>query len=373
MNDARDLKALRARIDEIDQSLIALFEARMDCAREVAAYKMENNMPILDTAREAQVIASRVERLQDASLADAAQALFAQLMALSRAEQQKCIARGAGGDVPIAYCGVPGAYGDEACVGFFGERCNRLQKGSFEEVFRAVTKGEARFGVVPIENSSAGSVSENYDLLGRYGCSIVGEYILPVRHCLLGVAGAKIEDITAVYSHDQALMQCARFLDKHPDWQRMPYYNTAASAKMVAETGDVSRAALASHLAAREYGLCILREEVNTRTDNFTRFVVVSAQMEAAPEADKATLTFTLRHQRGTLHRALACFVALGMNLMRIESRPNNASWEYRFYVDLVGNVAPRYMDVLLESLKADCLDCRLLGIYRAHGGQEHA
>lgn len=369
----KDLQTLRAEIDAIDTQLVKLFEARMACARGVADYKMANHLPILDTSREKQVIASRVARLEDASLAGATQKLFEELMALSRAEQQKRIAQTPGEKSGIAYCGVPGAYGDEACVGFFGEDCRRISKGSFEDVFRAVTSGEARYGVLPIENSSAGSVNDNYDLLGRYGCHIVGEYILPVRHCLLGVPGAKEEEIAVVYSHEQALTQCAQFLDEHASWRRIPYYNTAASAKMVAEAGDRTQAALASRLAAKYYGLEILREGVNTRTDNFTRFIIVSAQPEPVEAPDKATITFTLRHERGTLHRALACFVALGMNMMRIESRPNEVSWEYRFYVDLSGNVSPKYMDVLLESLRADCIDCRLLGVYCANGGQTHA
>lgn len=365
----KDLQTLRGEIDAIDTQLVKLFEARMACSRGVADYKMANNLPILDTSREAQVIASRVAKLEDTSLAGATQKLFEEIMAISRAEQQMRIAQTPNANSKIAYCGVPGAYGDEACVGYFGEDCQRIAKGSFEDVFKAVTSGEARFGVLPIENSSAGSVNENYDLLGRYGCHIVGEYILPVRHCLLGVHGAAEADIKTVYSHDQALTQCAQFLDAH-DWQRIPYYNTAASAKMVAEKGDKTQAALASRLAAKYYGLEIIREGVNTRSDNFTRFIIVSSQPESVEEADKATITFTLRHERGTLHRALACFVALGMNMMRIESRPNEVSWEYRFYVDLSGNVSPKLMDVLLESLRADCIDCRLLGVYRANGGQ---
>ena len=142
---------------------------------------------------------------------------------------------------------------------------------------------------------------------------------------------------------------------------------------MIAETSDPTRAALASKLAANYYGLEVLREGVNTRADNFTRFIVVAAQPKADEQADKATITFTLRHEPGTLHRALACFVALGMNMMRIESRPEATNWEYRFYVDLSGDVSQKRIDVLLDSLRADCTECRLLGVYRANGGQAHA
>lgn len=365
----KDLGVLRGEIDAIDTQLIALFEARMACARQVAAYKQERQMPIFDAAREAQVVATRVEKLRDKQLAPEAQALFEELMRLSRQVQACELAHKAPPDAPIAYCGVAGAYGDEACVALFGKDSKRLPLGRFEEVFIAVTSGQARFGVVPIENSSAGSVTDNYDLLGRYDCHIIGEYVLPVHHCLLALPGVKEEDIEEVYSHEQALRQCSEFLDAHPQWKKMPYYNTAASAQKIAQSGNRHHAALASRLAAEEYGLAVLQEGVNTKKDNFTRFVVVSNHAYVSEDADKATLTFTLRHERGSLHRALACFVALGMNLMRIESRPNTSSWEYRFYVDVTGNVSAHYMDVLLEALRADCLDCRLLGSYRAAGG----
>lgn len=369
----KDLNTLRGEIDAIDTQLVELFEQRMHCARGVAEYKIKNNLPVLDASREEQVIASRVDKLKDPKLTHATQTFFSDMMAISRAQQQDYIVKTMGEQKPvIAYSGVAGAYGDEACVGYFGEDSIRLSLSGFEAVFHAVSDGRARFGVVPLENSFSGSVTENYDLLGRYGCKIVGEYLLPVRHCLLGLAGTDLDEVKHVYSHEQGLMQCKEYLDQYA-WQRMPYYNTAASAKMVSEGGDNTVVAIASSLAARAYGLEVLAEGINTKSDNFTRFVVVSAAGEVVPQADKATVAFTLRHERGTLHRALACFVALGMNLMRIESRPIQTNWQYRFYVDVVGNVSQRYMDVLLESLMADTSDCRLLGVYCAAGGLAHA
>lgn len=368
-----DLQTLRGEIDTIDRQMVALFEKRMACARGVAAYKLAHDMPVLDASREEQVLASRAAMLEDPALAAPLQALYRHIMALS-SDSQREILREAGPQA-VAYSGVPGAYAEEALIGYFGEAAERLPCRGFAQVFSAVAEGRARYGVVPLENSSAGSVFDVYDLLGKYDLRIVGEQLVHVRHCLLGLPGARIEGITRVYSHAQGLMQCAEYLDAHPDWERAAQYNTAGSAQRVRDEGEARYAAIASRLAARCYGLEVLQADIHSFDQNYTRFVVVAGANEPfVPDADKATLTFTLRHERGTLHRALACFVALGMNLTRIESRPiPQMNWEYRFYVDVEGKVGDRYMNVLRESLLADCVDCRLLGIYRAARGMRHA
>ena len=221
-----------------------------------------------------------------------------------------------------------------------------------------------------MENSSSGSVNTVYDLMGRYSCHIVGEQLVRVEQCLLGLPGAKIEDITTVFSHEQGFAQCPVFLGQHPDWKTTPYFNTAISAKHVAELGDPHNAAIASRLAAKHYGLSILAPDIHSFDGNHTRFIVVSSSPEPIGVPDKATLTFTLRHERGTLMRALSSFVAMGMNLTHIESRPlHNNNWEYCFYVDLTGNVSENNLNVLMESLAKDCENCRLLGAYRAAKG----
>ena len=370
---SEDLGTLRSRIDEIDRQMVRLFEARMEAAKGVADYKIDHSMPVLDAAREEAVLASRAEMLANPALSGELASLYRHIMALSRAEQQEILlSRGA---QAAAYSGVPGAYAEEALIDYFGEAKERLQCRGFAEVFEAVAAGRARYGVVPLENSSAGSVFDVYDLLGRCNLRIVGEQMVHVRHCLLGLPGAKLEEITRVYSHAQGLMQCAEFLDAHPNWERAAQYNTAGSARRVQEEGDARHAAIASRLAAECYGLEVLKEDIQTFDQNYTRFVIVAGEHEPFhSEADKATLTFTLRHERGTLHRALACFVALGMNLTRIESRPiPGMNWEYRFYVDVEGKVSERYMDVLKESLLEDCVECRLLGVFRAARGRQHA
>jgi chorismate mutase/prephenate dehydratase len=397
-DDHDDLRTLRDGIDEVDAELTRLFERRMELARQVGEYKRERALPVTDPEREQEVLAERAARLRDERLAAPARVFFETLMRLSREEQRRVPSRETPG-AAVAYQGVPGAFGHQAALQYIGERLrpddceDRREHGregaaeahggesdgtlpcrTFEDVVKAVLSGEATCGVLPLENSSAGGISDVYDLLGAHGCAIVGEVMTPVAHCLLGVPGAKLSDIQMVYSHEQGFLQCRAYLTGHADWRQTPYFNTAISAQYVAEQGDPHNAAIASRLAAACYGLDVLAEDIHTQANNATRFVVVAiGPQEADTTANKATLAFSLRHERGTLHRALAAFVALGMNLTRIESRPiQGQSWEYRFYVDIEGRLTPEKLSVLVEALEADCVDCRLLGHYpatrRPHG-----
>ena len=330
-------------------------------------------MDILDSSREQAVLDSRAARVSEDALRQPAIELFRELMRLSREEQRRCL-DALNTSKAVAYCGVPGAFSESAVVGFFGEDCERVHFRTFEEVFAAVAQGQVKYGVVPVENSSSGSVNDVYDLLGKYACHIVGEQLVRVEHCLLGVPGATLSDVKTVFSHEQGFAQCPRFLAEHPDWVKTPYFNTAIAAQHVAELGDRHNAAIASRLAAKHYGLSILAEGIHSNDSNHTRFYIVSATPTSIGVPDKATLTFTVRHERGTLMRALSSFVAMGMNLTHIESRPlRDASWEYCFYVDLTGNVSEGNLRILLESLQADTENCRLLGAYQAAREQGHA
>ena len=364
----KDLSSCRAEIDAIDRQIVALFEQRMHVARDVAGYKHAHHLDILDASREQAVLLSRADMTAEEPLKASVVELFRELMRLSRQEQRRYL------DTltqtqRVAYNGVPGAFSESAVVGFFGEDSDRVCFKTFEEIFAAVADGSVKYGVLPVENSSSGSVNTVYDLMGRYSCHIVGEQLVRVEQCLLGLPGAKIEDITTVFSHEQGFAQCPVFLGQHPDWKTTPYFNTAISAKHVAELGDPHNAAIASRLAAKHYGLSILAPDIHSFDGNHTRFIVVSSSPEPIGVPDKATLTFTLRHERGTLMRALSSFVAMGMNLTHIESRPlHNNNWEYCFYVDLTGNVSENNLNVLMESLAKDCENCRLLGAYKAAG-----
>ena len=364
----KDIAQCRAEIDAIDAQLVALFERRMQIARDVAAYKHENRMDILDASREQAVLRSRAALVSEDALKQPAVALFRELMRISREEQRRWL-DALNDTTLVAYSGVPGAFSESAVVGFFGENCQRVNFKTFDEVFAAVADGRVKYGVVPVENSSSGSVNTVYDLMGQYSCHIVGEQLVRVEHCLLGVPGATLEDVTTVYSHEQGFAQCPVFLSQHPDWVTTPYFNTAIAAKHVAELGDRHNAAIASRLAARHYGLSILAPDIHSFDGNHTRFIVVSSSPTSIGIPDKATITFAVRHERGTLMRTLSSFVAMGMNLTHIESRPlHNNNWEYCFYVDLTGNVSEDSLRVLMESLDADCEHCRLLGAYKAAG-----
>ncbi len=368
----RDLENCRQEIDEIDAELVRLFERRMGVCRDVALYKQAHYMDILNAAREEAVLKSRAQQAGDPALAQSVMALFTEIMRLSREEQRRYLEEQTE-TKRIAYSGVPGAYSECAVVGFFGDDCERVNFKTFEEVFAAVADGKARYGVVPVENSSSGSINDVYDLLGKYACHIVGEQLVRVEHCLLGVPGAKVDEITQVFSHEQGFAQCPKFLGEHPAWVTTPYFNTAIAARHVAEMGDKHCAAIASRLAAKHYGLEILAPDIHTFDGNHTRFIIVSASPTPIGIPDKATVTFTLRHERGTLMRALSSFVAMGMNMTHIESRPlHNSNWEYCFYVDLTGNLRDSNLGVLMGSLQGDCENCRLLGVYQAAREDAH-
>lgn len=362
----KDLTQCRAELDAIDSQIVALFEERMRVSRDVALYKYAHHMNILDASREDTVLKSRAAQIQEDMLRQPAMQLFRELMRLSREEQRRVLDE-MNETQTVAYMGIPGAFGESAVVGFFGDDCPRSHYKTFEEVFAAVADGSAKYGVLPVENSSSGSITTVYDLLGKYACHIVGEQLVRVEQCLLALPGATLEDIRTVYSHEQGFAQCPVFLGEHPDWEQKPYFNTAIAAQHVSELGDKANAAIASRLAAKHYGLNVLAPDIHSVKGNHTRFIVVSASPRSIGLPDKATLTFTVRHERGTLMRALSSFTAMGMNLTHIESRPlKDVSWEYRFYVDLAGNVSEESLHLLMSSLTADCENCRLLGAYRA-------
>jgi len=265
-------------------------------------------------------------------------------------------------EMKIAYQGIEGSYTSEAARAFFGPDAYLLPCETFEDVFGAVTGGKCASGIVPVENSITGSVVQNYDLLDAYKCFVTGETILAVDHVLLGLPDATPDGIKKVYSHEQGLLQCAGFLDGHREWERVPYLNTAVAAKYIAGQGDKTLAAIASRYAGERYGLSVLAEGISGNPNNSTRFFAVSAQ-KGAGEGNKASLLFTVRHEKGSLARALVLLSDL--NLTRIESRPSPyTNWEYRFYVDLEGDLAR--LSAILAGLSAYCTTVRLLGIYQS-------
>ena len=236
----RDLEDCRKEIDEIDAEIVKLFERRMNVSHDIALYKQAHYMDILNPAREDAVLRSRAHQAASPELAQSVMSLFGEIMRLSREEQRRYLEAQTETRL-IAYSGVPGAYSESAVVGFFGEECERVNYKTFEEVFLAVADGKARYGVVPVENSSSGSVNDVYDLLGKYACHIVGEQLVRVEHCLLGIPGAKVEDIQTVFSHEQGFAQCPAFLGEHPDWVKTPY-STRLSPQSMSRRWGISTA-----------------------------------------------------------------------------------------------------------------------------------
>ena len=380
-----ELKALRDQIDGIDKDLLTLFARRMEVTQKVGEYKLGAGIPVLDAQREQEVLDSKAA-LAPQSIQSEARTLFETIMALSRRQQRRLVP----GDQPdfltylaqksqaakrvenprVLYQGVPGAYAEEAAAAYFGEDCQRKNLPAWEDVFAALQRGEADYGVVPIENSSTGSINQVYDLLAKYEHFIVGEVKLRIDHCLMAPAGVALEDVKEVYSHEQGLFQCAPYLASHPDWKQTALSNTAAAAQFVAASKK-PYAAIGSERCAQLYGLTVLARHISQAQANYTRFVVVSPRMELDESRDKISALFTLPHQVGTLHQIMAVFAVSGLNMMKLESRPIlEKSWEYRFFVDFSGNLLSPGMDLVLREMIECSTGFRVLGNYRS--GEEN-
>ena len=383
-----ELEEYRRQIDEIDAQLVELFLKRMDVTGRVGAYKQAHGVPVLDAEREKQVVAAKTALTDDpARRADVA-GLYESILAISRRQQRQLVREGAedpgyaaylaalgAARAPVehprvVYQGEPGAYSEEAAAGFFGPGVAAKGLPWFEDAFLALKNGEADYAVLPIENSSTGSIRQVYDLLAQYAYHIVGEWQVRVEHCLMALPGVRLEEIRTVYSHEQGLMQCEKFLDAHPGWQRIPTLDTAGSAKQVAGAGERTAAAICSRRSAEIYGLEILAEKVNYNDKNQTRFVVVSPYMEHRPGANKVSAVFRLPHQSGSLHEILTIFSVQGLNLLKLESRPiPGRGWEYLFFLEFSGDLSAPGMDGVLHELSQLAGDMRVLGNFRAYEG----
>lgn len=375
-----DLQTLRGQIDVIDREIADLFRQRMAVTHKVGEYKAAAGLPVLDRQREKQVLAAKAALVGDDLRADVT-TLFETIMALSRRQQQALVENGAWIEghraawsicrtpVPmprVLYQGEPGAYAQEAADRFFGKNCTMKNAPLWEDIFIALRDGEADYGVLPIENSSTGAINQVYDLLAKYGAYIVGEQTIRVEHCLMAPPGACLDDIELVCSHEQGLFQCEAFL-KGRRWEQKVMPNTAAAAKWVADSGNITRAAIGSAHAAALYDLSILARGINTNRENFTRFVIVSPLPELRDGRNKISAMFTIAHESGTLHRIMTVFATGGLNMMKLESRPiPGKSWEYRFFVDFSGDLAAYGMDSILREMSQCAETLRILGNYKA-------
>ncbi len=370
-----ELSEIRQKIDSIDSQLLSLFVQRMDCARQVAEIKSEKGLPILNPAREEEILARRAA--EAGALGDESRVLFSTLMELSRALQHQLLQPenplaplldSAKTLLPkggrIACQGVAGAYSHKAALQQFPS-CEPTFYANWEDVFRALESGAVDFGVLPVENSSAGAVSEVYDLILKYRYYIVGAVELAVDHCLAAKPGTVEDDLLRVVSHPQALAQCEHYLKEH-GLKPVSCSNTAVAAQHVANEPGKDCAAICSETAAQRAGLVILRRSVQNSSGNCTRFVVVSRQLILPPDGDKISLCFSLPHVTGSLYRVLARFAAMGLNLTKIESRPiESERFEYLFYLDFSGNVRSDSTRRLLCSLSTELPGFSFLGNYR--------
>lgn len=375
-----ELQRLRGEIDAIDRELVELFRRRMAVTRQVGEYKRANGIPVLDQERERQLLQNKGE-LAGEELRPAVITLFQTVMALSRRQQRDLMGRGPDNPgvlrwqeaqnnlrqpIPaprVVYQGVPGAYSEQAALDFFGPTVDTTGLEQFEDCFLALRDGRADYAVLPLENSSTGAIRQIYDLLTQYECYIVGETTVRIEHCLMALPGASLDAITHVYSHEQGLFQCEHYLNAHPNWKRVPQADTAGSAQMVAQSGDMTKAAICSARAAEIYGLNILARGINHNAHNTTRFVVASPRLELRPGADKVSTLFVLPHEAGSLHEILTVFSLHGLNLMKLESRPlPGRSWEYMFFLEFTGRPGDPAVGDALHELAQTTGEFRVLG-----------
>ena len=374
-----DLTDLRQQIDEIDARIVELYEKRMEISGQVAQYKIETGKKVFDKAREEEKIRTVKALTHNDFNRHGIEELFEQIMSMSRKLQySKLTAHGAGGRLPfigvdaletdkarVVFQGAEGAYSQMAMMQYFGESVNAFHVDTFREAMCSIEEGRADFAVLPIENSTAGIVSEIYDLLVEFENYIVGEQIIRIEHCLLGVPGAKQEQIRTVYSHPQSLMQSARYLNAHENWRQISMQNNAFAARRVIEDGDMSQAAIASEQAAKIYGLDILERGVNQADNNSTRFIIVTNQKIFLKNASKVSLCLEVSHESGSLYRILSHFIYNNLNMCKIESRPiEERNWEYRFFIDFEGNLADGAVKNALRGLREEARSMKILGNY---------
>lgn len=375
----RDLLELRDEIDSIDTEIVALFERRMGISQEVAEYKISVGKPVFDKEREQSKLKNLSEKVHTDFLKMGVQELFEQIMSISRKRQYQLLTEHGKieqtefsevekldyKNAKIVFQGTEGAYSQLALKEYFGDNTDSWHVDTWRDAMEAIKKGEADYAVLPIENSSAGIVSENYDLLVEYDNCIVGEQIIKIDHALLALHGATKEDITDIYSHPQALMQCGKYLESHREWEKHSYKNTAMASQKVKEDGKLHKAAIGSKLNADIYALQVLEEAIQDNKNNYTRFIIVTGKKVFEKDAKKISICFEIPHESGSLYHKLSHFIYNGLNMNKIESRPvPDKTWEYRFFVDFEGNLNDAAVQNALRGLKEETTRLKILGNY---------
>ena len=375
-----NLNEIREKINAVDEELVKLFIKRMELSREVAEYKAEHKIPILNKVREREIL-SKVCEASGEELEIYTKMLFTTLFEASRSYQntlihntsflKDAIAQGIEGAPKlfpikglVACQGIEGAYSQLAADKLFSI-ANIMYFKNFEGVFNAVEKGLCPFGILPIENSSYGSVNEVYDLIRHYNFHIVRSIKVRINHCLLGKPGTKLSDIKEIYSHEQAIGQCSQFLKERPDIKITICENTAMAAKLVASSDRKDIAAISSNNCAGLYGLSIISKEVQNSDNNYTRFICIAKELTIYPGADRISLMLSVPHEPGALYSVISRFSALGLNLTKLESRPIPGSdFEFMFYFDFEASVLRDEVVKLLSELSLESDLFIFLGSY---------
>lgn len=375
-----DLEALRLRVNEIDDEIAMLFVERMQTSAKIAEAKAEKKLPVLDQKRENQVLQRVMEQVGE-EFELYIKTLYHTMFEVSRSYQAGLLTK----ETPlsqeilaniqepklefprkavVACQGVEGSYAERACGKLFSMP-NTMFFNSFESVFNAVEMGLCQYGVLPIENSSAGSVTEVYDLMVRHKFYVVKSLKLHINHALVTKKGIKLSDIKEIISHEQALQQCSEFLKSLPNVKVTVFENTATAAKYVAECDRTDIAALSSPECAKLYGLDILKEDVQNNANNYTRFICIAKNMEIYAGANKISLLLSVAHKPGSLHEMIGKVACQGLNLSKLESRPiPGKDFEFRFYFDIDGSVFSPYVLTLLKDMELSAEKLSFLGCY---------
>ncbi|MBB2183626.1 prephenate dehydratase [Lachnospiraceae bacterium MD1] len=372
-----DIQESREKIDIVDRQMVELFEQRMKLAMDIAEYKRSIGKPIYDAAREEQKLATLTALTEDEFNKKAIGDLFKQIMSMSRRLQYTLLDNieslgfteveqlPVRKDTTVAFFGENGSYTEQAMLEYFGDEVQGIPMKTFSEVMKAINEEKADYGVLPIENSSTGTLADVFDLLSEYDNYIIGEHLVKIEHNLWGVPGSAISDIKKVFSHRQGLLQCSDFLKQYPKMKQIEAGSTAGCARKILEDKDNSQAAIASKQAGKVYGLQLLKASIQNEDNNTTRFIIISNKKIYKKGAERTSICFALPHKSGSLYHMISHFIYNNINMTKIESRPIlGKAFAYRFFVDIEGSLEHPAVKNALMCIKEEALEMKILGSY---------
>jgi chorismate mutase/prephenate dehydratase len=372
-----DLLESRSKIDDIDRKIVELFEHRMQLVMDIAEYKRSIGKPIYDAAREEEKLSALRLLTKNEFNETAVVDLFKQIMSMSRRLQYTMLNEmDSLGFTPVehfpidqntkvAFFGEFGTNTEQAMLEYFQSGVIGIPMETFGEVMQAVKDGKVEYGVLPIENSSTGTLADIFDLLSEYDNYIIGEHLVKIENHLWALKGAKLSEITKVYSHRQPFLQCSQFLKQHPQMKQIDGGSTAASARRVVEEQDMTAAAIANRRAGEYYGLTMLQEAIHDEEHNATRFIIITNKKVYDAKAERTSICFELPHKSGALYHMLSHFIYNNINMTKIESRPvAGKAFAYRIFVDIEGGLENPSVKNALHCIKEEAIEMKILGSY---------